>query len=441
MKPLEIAFTDREITPWAGLILLRKMLDRMGFERELSRLNLPAQGSNRGYPPQQLLLNFIVGVWSGASRFEHLEVTRQDKVLQQIFGWKRAAGHRSFMRYFEKFSQPLNQDVFGQLYRWFFKNLHFDNYTLDFDSTVMTRYGLQQGARKGYNPAKKGRNSHHPILAFVSDLRMVANVWLRRGDCAAANNFIGFFEDTLTKLNGKKAGLVRADSGFFDQKIFKFLENHCEKGIPYIIAARFITPIKRLLIAKQTWMRLDEGLEIAETTYQAKDWEIPRRIIMVRQNIKLRPNAAGKQLHLFEDEVIYENYRFSCFVTNLELPANVVYDTYRARADAENRIKELKYDFGADSFNQHNFWATEASMYCVMLAYNLMSLFRQQVLGTKVQKTMKTLRYEVFGIGGHIVKDSGKRILKLSLAMKRREWFTGLWNKSKTFCWPIPAPA
>jgi hypothetical protein len=54
---------------------------------------------------------------------------------------------------------------------------------------------------------------------------------------------------------------------------------------------------------------------------------------------------------------------------------------------------------------------------------------------------MKTLRFEVFGIGGHIVKDSRKRILKLSIAMKRREWFTGLWDKSKTFSWPIPAPS
>jgi hypothetical protein len=30
------------------------------------------------------------------------------------------------------------------------------------------------------------------------------------------------------------------------------------------------------------------------------------------------------------------------------------------RADAENRIKELKYDFGAGNFNVKNFSATEA---------------------------------------------------------------------------------
>ena len=33
------------------------------------------------------------------------------------------------------------------------------------DSTVICREGQQEGARKGYNPRRKGRNSQHPLLA------------------------------------------------------------------------------------------------------------------------------------------------------------------------------------------------------------------------------------------------------------------------------------
>ena len=99
----------------------------------------------------------------------------------------------------------------------------------------------------------------------------------------------------------------------------------------------------------------------------------------------------------------------------------------------EKSIKELKYYFGADSFNLHDFNATEACLNWVMMAYNFISLFRQTVLGTKVHERMKTLRYHVFAIGGYIVKNGSQRILKLSLAMKRREWFTGLWNNVKIF--------
>jgi hypothetical protein len=53
---------------------------------------------------------------------------------------------------------------------------------------------------------------------------------------------------------------------------------------------------------------------------------------------------------------------------------------------ALNRIKKLKYDFAADSFNMKDFWATEAALNTVILAYNLMSLMRQVLLKSSVVK-------------------------------------------------------
>ncbi len=53
---------------------------------------------------------------------------------------------------------------------------------------------------------------------------------------------------------------------------------------------------------------------------------------------------------------------------------------------------------------------------------------------------MKTLRYKVFGIGAYLVKDGNSRILKLSLAMKRREWFSGLWSSAELMSWPFFVP-
>ncbi len=434
IQSLKISFTNKEITPWGGLVLLGKMLKELSIEEVLSRISLPRQGSNRGYNPIQLIENFWVSIWSGANKFEHLEVTRQDKVIQEIFAWERMPGHRAFQRYFNKFNQHINQEVFTDLYRWFFSNLKFDNYTLDVDSTVMTRYGDQEGSKVGYNPKKPGRKSHHPLLAFVSEAKMVANFWLRPGNSYTTNNFVGFLEDTLEKLRDKKIGLIRLDSGFYGKEVFDYLEN---KGINYITAARLYYPIKRKLAYEKTWLKLGYGIEIADTEYKAYNWVKPRRMIMVRQEITKRPKSSGKQLRLFEDEELYKNYRYSCFITNLDLSAKMVYDIYRNRAEAENRIKELKYDFGADSFNVKNFWATEAALNFVMMAYNLMSLFRQAILGTRVNTRMKTLRYKVFGIGGYMIKSGNQRILKLSLSMKRREWFSGLWASSDYMSWPF----
>ncbi|MGB4543530.1 MAG: hypothetical protein WBI25_03035, partial [Smithellaceae bacterium] len=83
---------------------------------------------------------------------------------------------------------------------------------------------------------------------------------------------------------------------------------------------------------------------------------------------------------------------------------------------------------------------TEAALNMVMLAYNLMSLFRQSIIGTKVQQKLSTLRYKLFAMGGYMVKDGNRRILKLSLAMKRREWFLGLWDKTSRLSLPVTIP-
>jgi hypothetical protein len=424
---LKISFTDKEITPWGGISLMKKMLDKIQFEEVLKSLPLPEQGSNRGYKPEQLLQHLMIGVWCGANCFEHLEVTRHDEVIRKLFCWDRMAGSKAFQRYMNKFTQVDNQIIFNGLYRWFFDNLQFDNYTLDFDSTILTRYGEQEGAKKGYNPSKPGRKSQHPLMAFISDIRMVANCWLRSGNTSAANNFLSFIEDTLIKIGNKKVGVIRADSGFHSAAIFDYIES---KDIAYVISAKFYPSIKAKLASEKTWLKLDNGLEIADTMYQAEGWEKARRIVMIRQHIRKRPKAVGKQLCMFEGDLQYKNYRYSCYITNMELPPKVVYDIYRGRADCENRIKELKYDFGAATFKLKNFWATEAVLNFIMIAYNLMSLFRQAVLGNSKQQFLKTIRYKTFAIGGYLIKKGNSRVLKLSLAMKRRQWFKGLWNTS-----------
>jgi hypothetical protein len=85
----------------------------------------------------------------------------------------------------------------------------------------------------------------------------------------------------------------------------------------------------------------------------------------------------------------------------------------------------------------NSFYGTEAALNMVMLAYNLMSLFRQSIIGNKVQPKLSTLRYRLFAMGGYIVHEGNHRILKLSLAIKHREWFLGLWDKTSHFSLPV----
>ena len=94
-----------------------------------------------------------------------------------------------------------------------------------------------------------------------------------------------------------------------------------------------------------------------------------------------------------------------------------------------------------------DFWATEATLNTVLLAYNLMSLLRQVLLKTSAVKhsstsvqhtlhTLQTLRYKLFAKAAYITTESRKPILNLALAMQQRAWMQGLWDASKTFDLP-----
>jgi hypothetical protein len=431
----EISYTDKEITPWGGMVFLRQMLEKIGLRQAIElQEDLPRPGSNRGYDPATIIEGFITSIWCGANRFLHTEVTRHDLALSKIFGWKRVPGQDTYKRFFSKFTHASNQRVSDYFYSWLFDNVKFNNFTLDFDSSVITRYGNQEGSKKGYNPHKPGRCSHHPLIAFVSDVKLVANMWLRSGDTGAANNFLSFLEDTLAKLKNKTVSLIRLDSGFHSKEIFDYLE---QKQLDYVVAAKFYHPIQHLITQQQTWVTIDNGIEITETMYQGADWDKPRRVVIVRQLIKERPKAPGKKLRLFENEEVYQQYRYSAYVTSLKFAAVEVWRLYRGRGDAENRIKELKYDFGFDSFNLKGFYGTEAALMFAMLAYNLMALFRQFILQGKTQQTLSTIRYKTLAIGAYFEKVHDQYVLKLALNLKRREWFSGLWQQAKAFSLPF----
>jgi len=255
MMEFGLRFSDKEITAWSGMAVMKRMLDHLKFDAALMGCGLPQPGSNRGYRPEQLITQFMLSVWCGANRFEHGEVTRHDPVLKRLFGFTRMANFKAVMRLFKRFTQGSNEQVMDQLYRWMFGQLSINGITLDLDSTVMTRYGTQEGAVRGYNPGKRGRSSHHPLMAFAADTRMIANCWLRPGNSSSANNVQAFLANTLHRLGGKHVCLLRADSGFSDSA---FLDHLDQQGMHHVIALRQTQPLQRALVGAQGWWRLNK---------------------------------------------------------------------------------------------------------------------------------------------------------------------------------------
>lgn len=431
MVNLSIEYSDKAVTAFGGMRLMKEFMDKIGVLEALRRQDLPEGGSNRSYDPVEVVEAFMLSIWTGASRFSHCDWLRGDLVLKELFGLKRMPSQSTYSRFFGKFSQGRNTRVFPAMQRWSMGFVDAGAITVDFDSTVITRSGTQEGSARGYNPNRRGRNSHHPLMAFVSQTRMVANAWLRPGNTAASSNSEAFMEETFEILEGQKIGLVRADSGFHSEKILSYLE---ERGHNYIIATKAYPHVKREVYGLKQWVEVCEGIEVAEFVHHPFKGKA-RRHIVVRKQTRLRPQSCGKLL--FEDQ---PDYRYSIYVTNLELPGDQLWNLYNSRADCENRIRELKSDFGLDCFCLQDFWGTEASFRFIMLAYNLMALFRHLALNERQTATLKTLRFHCFAIGAWISSHANKKVLKLALAKNKRPWMDSIFKNIHALSPPLSTP-
>jgi hypothetical protein len=124
---MDLEFVGTQITAWGGIAILKQLLGKSGFEKLLSELDLPKQGSNCGYSPIQIILQLMVSLWCGANRYCHMDVTRYAKTIGNIFGWGKMPEHKAYPRYFNRFDLATNLRVLGSLYKWFFEKINFDN--------------------------------------------------------------------------------------------------------------------------------------------------------------------------------------------------------------------------------------------------------------------------------------------------------------------------
>ena len=162
MLKLPIKYSDKAVSAFGGMRLMKDFVDKTKILNRLRELDLPKRASNRSYDPVKLIESFMVNIWVVASRFSHYEWLRGDTVLMNIFGFKRMPSQNTYSRFFGKFSQGCNTRVFSKLQHECFNYVDAGALTIDFDSTVITRSGQQEGSVGGYNPNRRGRNSHPP---------------------------------------------------------------------------------------------------------------------------------------------------------------------------------------------------------------------------------------------------------------------------------------
>lgn len=433
---LNFEFSDKKVSAWGGLRLVSELFERTDVRGMLSGLPLPQPGSNRGYAPETIIESFMVGAYVGAERLSHVELLRHDDTVKEIFGWRQTPTASTLSRFFAKCEDATVTALRKELPKKFFDQMSMPMSTLDIDSTVITRYGEQEGAERGYNPTKRGRPSHHPLIAFVAEQRMVAHAVLRPGNVHTANGCEEFLRETLEIVGTERIGMVRADSGFYSRSFVEELE---QQGLDFIVAAKGYAPLRHRIAGIRAWRTrgLAKGISVGEFTYQPMKWKKPYRFIVVRQSVDERPKASGR---LFNDSELGEAYTYSVLVTSLKQSPEIVWENYRMRADAENRIKELKRDFAINGFALQKFNAAHAAFQLLCFAFNMMSLMQHVLYNSTTHVAMRRITLECIAIGSWIVNSGRQTILKLALPTKRRTSFIRLFDDLAALSPPFRIP-
>jgi hypothetical protein len=322
--------TPKAISPFGGLASFISFLGQIGFARQVQQhLPFAEPISNNAIPLPHSLAAFMLSVVCGAQRFAHCEWLRADRVLHAMLGLGRFPSDDTIRNFFRRFTQAHIQTFWRPLWRWLLRLLACPKagFALDLDSTVFCREGQQEGARKGFNPRRKGRHSHHPLLAVLAEAPFILHGWLRSGNTGPARGVVPFLQEALALLpEGMWIRTVRADSGFFDGSFLDFLE---ERGLLYVVVARLTATLKRKCAGLQEWTALDDHHAAGEFTLKLLGWSKERRFVVIRERIRESKAAVGRTL------LDVPGYTFRVWVTNRNEGGLALWRDYNGRACVE----------------------------------------------------------------------------------------------------------
>jgi Transposase DDE domain group 1 len=419
VNKVKIVFTRRKMTAYGGFALIAAFFRQIGFTEMIERALPVTESSPNGMGIYGKIVAYVTMIFAGAERFSHLVYLGNKEILATVFGAGRLpAAATTLTRLFAKIKSLTSADTLSQnvwaylagLIPW--EEIRED--WLTFDSSVLPRYGNQEGAKRGYNPTKHGRPSHSPLFAFLNKSKYVVHLWNRSGNVASWNNIVAFFTASYTRVQGHITVLgVIADSGFYLRQFIEALE---ERKLTYIIAVRLIRPLQREIYALTNWKEIARGLWVSEFHFMHPGWEKERRYIVVRQDVTRRTKAMGKTLPLFAGEVEIKDFRFSAWITSSDAPPYDVWTLCRPRANDENTIKELKEDFALGGFSMKGFYSVEAAMVLRVLLYDLFLIFKHQFLGRRERgQRLKTIRYKYFVLPAQMGSDGREPVLRISV--------------------------
>jgi len=372
-RVVKYSFSGNNITKYSGLNTVAKYMNKQGIVKSISTLFPTEWHSATKFGVNQILISIAMSSFCGINRICKIASFTGDGLVCALLKLDKAINENAISATLKKLGQggarKLQMLLLTKNARWL-EVSGLESITLDADSTVKSVCGNQQGAARGFNTTKKGAKSYHPLLVFVSEMKLLYHTWFRTGSAYTANGIVDFLKEVEVSLPENIAKVFfRADSGFFSGKLFDLLESF---GWDYLVKVK----LKNLavLLKKQEWEVIDTQKDIAicDFAYKAGSWK-EARILKAIRTVK-----EYVETDFFGESKIVPVYQYACYISTYKLDAAELHKIYKQRSTSETWIEQVKGHVMAGATLTGDFWANDILWQLSVFAYNISVMMRQK---------------------------------------------------------------
>jgi hypothetical protein len=415
-------FTGKNLTRFGGGGLIRKFFKRHHLKKKIEQQVQIAGRRRSKFSVGTMLTGLLYGMFLGYVRPGQMGVLVSDRVFLKIAGFLYFPVQSTISRFLSGLKVAVAQQIgllnFNLLMQFRKGFQDFLELTLDLDLHVTPVFGRQQRAAVGYNPKKKGRRCYQTMLCHIGETRDYLGGLFRSGNHHSSYQAIPFLKKMLGRLPGHlKKIRLRADSGFFNLEFLKFL---VKRGIEFYVVVPLQPWVQKKIHLLKEWRQVSRGIEVGEIPFALTE-QITLRMVVIRRVVK-EDEAPRKQLRLLGGE--WASHDYQVIITDGPLVGEEVWHFYNQRACCENFIKEGIYGLGLDKVISHSYGGNYTYFELLMLGYNLMNFFKEEVLNRKkVKPMMQTVRQMFFLVPGRLIRTGRRWVLKLEQSWYYREEF------------------
>lgn len=415
--PYKLDTTNDLLTSRAGLLAIGQLMDSLRLTERIDK-HFPLPKSNRGFQPSEFIKTLILMQHEGSFHLDDIRHIQDDEALRTVLDLNKLPRATTIGDWLRRMGgQPQIQEAWVNVNKALLQSaLHScKKVTLDIDATEIVAHKAQ--AQWTYNKNK----GFMPMVGHIAETGQVVAADFRQGNIPPAQDNRAFIQQCQQSLpEGCRLNALRIDAAGYQTKIIEYCD---EQGIEYAIRAKTSAATRaQIEVASDSdWQPLMDkkgeaisGQETYRTSFCIGNYEKAFTLIIQRKALKGQTNLDLDSPDSSEG-LSLGGYIYRAIATNRDvLSDSQIVHWYNQRGeDSENRIKELKLDFGGDTLPCSDFNANALYFLISALSYNLFALMRQLLPEELAQHRAMTLRWRLYAMAAKVVQTGRQLFVKL----------------------------